>query len=144
MFAAEIGNRRRLIGLLAAGCLGFLSGCGHESRRCGLSGSVSFQGEAVDHGTITLLGVDGSPGPVAGGLIRSGRYNIPASRGVEPGAYRVVISWPGPGGVLTAEEMAAGASPRARERIPSRFNSETELRMTVELGAKNQFNFDLK
>jgi hypothetical protein len=138
-----MGTRYWTIGLLAAGCAGLCLGCSAKEKRRAVSGSVTFEGKPVGHGSITFLTTGGAPGPVSGGLIRAGRYDIPASQGLEPGTYRVVISWPGPGGTLTPEEIAAGASPRAKERIPDRYNSESTLTLTIKASGPNQFDFKL-
>ena len=86
------------------------------------------------------------PGPVSGALIRAGGYDIPAAQGLEPGVYRVTVSAPVPGGTPTAEERAAGASPRGRETIPPRYSdaAATTLKAEVTAGGPNRFDFHLE
>jgi hypothetical protein len=129
---------------LVIGCLGLCSGCGPDRGRQALSGSVTFQGRPLKQGNITFLTTSGVPGPVGGALIRAGRFDIPAAQGLEPGTYRVAISSPVPGGILTPEEKAAGASPKAKDLLPSKYNTESSLTIVVEANRPNQFDFDLQ
>jgi hypothetical protein len=124
--------------------LALCSGCTGDGKRRPLSGSVSFQGKPLAHGSITFLTMSGPPGPVCGALIRAGRYEVPASQGLEPGTYRVVISAPVPGGKLSAAEKAAGASPRAREGLPAKYNSASKLTVEVAADGPTEFNFNLQ
>jgi hypothetical protein len=135
-------QRWRVVPLLL-GCLVLCSGCNAQGRRA-LGGSVTFQDRPVDHGTITFLTTSGPPGRVGGGLIRKGRYDIPAAQGLEPGVYRVAISAPGPGGTLSPEEIAAGASAKARETLPAAYNTESTLTIEVKANGSTQFDFHLK
>ena len=128
---------------LLLGCLVLCAGCHAQGRRA-LHGSVTFQDRPVDRGTITFLTTSGPPGRVGGGLIQKGHYDIPAAQGLEPGVYRVAISWPGPGGTLSPEEIAAGASPKAQETLPAAYNKETTLTIEVKASGSNQFDFHLK
>jgi hypothetical protein len=129
--------------LLLVGCLGLCAGCGSGSRRLPLHGSVTYQGQPLEHGSITFLTTSGPPGPVCGALIRAGRYDVPAAQGLEPGTYRVAISSAVPGGTLTPEEVAAGASPRAKEVLPPAYNAESTLTVEVQARGPNQFDFKL-
>ena len=128
------------IPLLVVCCLVLCCGCGSEGKRRALSGSVTFQGKPLEHGNITFLTASG---PAGGALIRAGRYDVPASQGLEPGSYRVMISAPVPGGVRSPEEIAAGASPRAKEQLPAKYNTATTLTVDVKASGTNQFDFNL-
>jgi hypothetical protein len=132
------------IALLVVTCLGLCCGCGPGGKRRALRGSVTFAGRPLEQGNITFLTTAGPPGPVCGALIRAGRYDVPAAQGLEPGTYRVAISSPVPGGTLTPEEKAAGASPRARERLPPQYNAASTLTVEVTAGGPNQFDFNLE
>jgi hypothetical protein len=137
-------SRGPLVLLLVVGCLSCCGGCGPQGTRRAVSGSVTFEGQPLEYGSITFLTSSGPPGPVGGALIRTGRYDVPASQGLDPGTYRVAISSPVPGGTLSAEELAAGASPRAKERIPPQFNDDSRLTIEVKTSGPNRFDFDLK
>jgi hypothetical protein len=64
------------LGLLA---LALLPGCGQQSAT--VSGSVTYDGEPVASGMVTLQPADGK-GPTAGGPIVNGRYKV---ENVKPG-----------------------------------------------------------
>ena len=119
-------------------------GCGASDGPQAVSGTVSRQGQPLEHGTVTFLSTTGPAGPVCGALVTNGRFEVPAERGLEPGTYRVAISAPEPGAPLTAAEKNAGASPKARETLPAKYNTATELKAEVRAGEKNQFEFKLE
>jgi len=130
------------------GCFAILAclvGCGQGGRQP-VTGSVSYQGKPLDGAMVSFLATDGSgviTGQVAGALVRDGRFTIPPEQGLEPGVYRVSISAPEPGGVLTPEEKMAGASPRAKEGLPEKCNAATTLTAEVKAGGPNHFDFKL-
>jgi hypothetical protein len=127
-----------LLGLPLAG------GCGPGDGRVSVFGTVTYQGKPVPAGAITFLTTVGAPGPVCGDMIRDGRYDVPKTKGILPGTYRVMISYPGPGGELTPEEIAVGVSPRAKELLPAKYNTETTLTAEVKAGQRNHLDFKLE
>ena len=69
--------------LLALLLPGFLTGCGGGAR---IEGTVNFDGQPVDGGTITFIPTAGSgKGTNAGGQIIGGKYSIDAP-GLSPGS----------------------------------------------------------
>jgi hypothetical protein len=70
------------LGLLA---LALLGGCGRNSAT--VSGSVTYEGEPVAEGMVTLLPADGK-GPSSGGAIVNGRYKV---ENVKPGPKVVKV-----------------------------------------------------
>lgn len=126
--------------VVVAVCLG----CGAKNGRQPISGSASFKGEPLNNATIQFFAVEGPPGPLCGALITNGQFNIPAEHGLDPGTYKVSISMPVPGGEQTPEEKAAGASAKAKEGLPAKYNSATELRAEVKPGTPNNFEFKLE
>ena len=124
--------------------LGFLPGCGPSSSRRAVSGTVDFQSKPLDHGIITFYNTKGPPGPAGGALISDGRFAMPPAQGLDPGTYRVEISSPVPGGVLTPEEKAAGASPKAREQISNCYNTQSKLTAAVKADGANEFRFSVE
>jgi hypothetical protein len=130
-------------GLAAA--LVALAGCGGASHGLqAVSGTVTLGGKPLDHGSVTFLTTIGEPGPAGGAAVTAGRFHIPAEHGLEPGAYRVSVSAPVPGGTLTPAEVAAGASPKARERVPAKYNAEAAITVEVRAGATNRFDLQLE
>lgn len=73
--------------------LGWLAGCSasssNELDRYALTGDVTFQGEPVHHGTITLEpdSTKGNTGPASTTIIKDGKYQIEQIRGIVGGAY---------------------------------------------------------
>ncbi len=128
-----------LLPWLLAICLG----CGVATDRLPLEGSVTFQDQPLEHGHVTFLTTSGPPGPVCGAIIRDGRFKIPTEQGLAPGTYRVLISSPDGVAPQTPEEIAAGASPRAMERIPPEYNTESKLTAKVTSDGSNRFEFSI-
>jgi len=122
-------------------------GCGPSDPRLAISGSVQFAGQPLAAGTIEFAPV-GSGGQ-AGASINDGRFDIPAARGLPPGDYLVRITAapvslptampPGPPGPESMKKPAAAA-----DEIPAKYNSETELTVTVAKKSDNEFEFLLE
>jgi hypothetical protein len=68
--------------------LALLAGCSESSPTTKLSGTVSYQGEPLDHGSLRFYGADGRP---IGSVIREdGTYQID----LLPGEYTVGVTSP--------------------------------------------------
>lgn len=68
-------------------------GCGNAgAARSALIGSVTLDGEPVTEGSIRFTPTAGTKGPLTGGNIRDGQYEIPQGEGPFPGNYRVEIT----------------------------------------------------
>jgi hypothetical protein len=132
----EATSRRAVLAGLALA----LAGCGAGDRRQAVTGTVSYKGEPVRAGTVQFLT---DTGPQGGAVIRDGRFEVPAAHGLLPGTYKVSVSAPGPVAVQTPEEKAAGASARATELLPARYNAATTLTAEVGEGRPNHFDFPL-
>lgn len=106
-----------------------------------ISGSVSFHGQPVDHGTIDFFRPAEPLRRVAGGMIHEGQYDIPAEFGLTPGEYLVrlhsaeSLANPGP-------DNMAGGFPINRERIPADFNVNTRLKTEIQPSA-NTFDIQI-
>lgn len=126
--------------VVLAACLLSTAGCENTGGKLAVSGTVSLQGEPLSKGTITFLLPDAQT-PTAEALIENGKYSLPAVSGLLPGKYRVRISaieeFP-----ITPEEYAAGKQPPPnRERIPAKYNTDSQEMVEV---AKGQSQFDFK
>lgn len=119
------------------------AGCGSGNKLVGVSGTVTYKGEPLDSGTVTFLTID-PPGPVAGALVTNGTFKIDADRGLEPGKYRVQISSPKGPGERTPEQIAAGASVPAKERIPAKYNAASQLTVEVTRSGPNEFTWAIE
>lgn len=99
-----------------------------------VSGTVSYQGAAVENGLISFTNLDGKQNP-ASGEIRNGKYSLQA----EPGIKKVEIRANREGPV----DPVMGAKTSV-PYIPPTYNDSSELKATVtEDAAKNVFDFKL-
>lgn len=128
-----------LLLLLGLGTLGALVGCG--SAPATVTGEVTVDGQRLEKGTISYIAAEGSEPPVTAS-IANGAYELRTM----PGKKRVQISAP-----VLAEKRREHNGPDApwvevtRERLPERFNSNTELTFEVEAGNNTKnWNIDTR
>ena len=127
-------------------CLAFV-GCGGRAyegaQRFPLSGKVTYDGEAVDAGTISFLPLAGSKQRVSGGEIADGAYSVPEADGANSGKYRVEIHWAKKTGKQHYDGELQMEVDDRREALPPRFHTESEL--TADVSPKQtKFDFLLK
>lgn len=123
----------------------FLAGCfQRDIQGAAVSGKVSIDGIPLSQGSISFIPTDGTKGPVGGGEIKDGRYDIPSS--VVIGTNRVEIR----GRIRTGRMVEAipPAQPGSmveemKEAVPPKFNSRSALKVTVESG-ENLLDFPLE
>ena len=140
----RIGTRRRTLGLLLM--LVIVAGCNTRdpSNRQALSGLITFKGTAIEDGVILLepLAPNG-PEIAVGATIRRGAFAIAPGRGPTPGAYRVRI-YSGAGVQAPPSRKQSERTRRPMvERIPSIYNTRSELRMDVINGGSNRLILDV-
>jgi hypothetical protein len=135
----SIMQRFGIVVLLLSALL--LGGC-NANARYRVYGSVSYKGQPITAGLITFI-PEGSEASAGGAPITDGKYDIPAASGLPPGKYKVSISVPS-AKVDPKEIETPGISVEAKETLPAKYNSETELRAEVTTGGTNEHNFDLK
>lgn len=126
-------------GLVCTGC-----GEGNPLGRHEISGSVTLNGQPLDHGTIEFNPAAMGDGVQTGGVIADGRYEIAEAQGLPPGKYKVVISSAGPGKAPVPIDFPGDAPPPSPERIPAKYNAQTELTVDVTPESDGIYNFDLK
>jgi hypothetical protein len=143
-------DRKTCLLLAASGwilALVCVAGCGKgdSSGRVAISGSVTFQGKPLDQGTIQFTSADpGGKQAISGGMIKDGKFGLPADKGVPPGKYRVRITSTD-AGAAAAPAMPGDPAPVAKERIPPEYSSpDSKQEVTVTAGGKNEFQFDVK
>jgi hypothetical protein len=136
---------RNLRGLLCIGLLVGLSGCpGGEARRFAVSGTVKWQGKALDQGTITFLPEDPSLGSGGGAMIQDGHYSIPAKPGLLPGRYKVALSSADPKKALDPNADPGAPGPVYKDRVQPKYNSQTTLTAEITADGKNNFDFEVQ
>jgi hypothetical protein len=131
--------------LLFAGCVALL-GCAEANPhgRNAISGNVTFQGQPLENGSIEFTPEGSQPGIGSGAVIANGVYTIAQAQGLPEGAYRVAI-WAAGAETEVAEDAMPGEPPSvAVERIPPKFNLDSELIVHVASGTAQQFDFKLE
>jgi len=122
------------------------SGCSEPNplNRQAIWGNITLAGNPLDNGTIEFY-PSGTTGIMSGAVVTDGSYSIAANRGLPEGEYIVRISAakgePEP-------ELKPGAMPEAsrkpaKERIPPEFNVRSQVKIQVQVGQSNSFNFDI-
>jgi hypothetical protein len=132
--------------VLAAAVSGMLIGCGKSStvERQEITGTVKFRGRPVDDGYIRFAPLDGQPSGDSAQIVK-GKYTIVRAKGMYPGKYRVSI-WAGnemSGAGDASPDSPHAGKPQARERIPAKYNNESELVREVTQDGPNEFNFEI-
>ncbi len=135
--------------LTVAGC----SGSGDDLPREAVSGVVTLDGHPLPDGVIQFnpdsqatAGEAPTPG---GSTIKGGKFSIGQEMGLVPGNYVVSINAAGKR-AERAKPAQAGAGGNkgtdvAKELIPAKYNSKTELKTEIKKGGSNNtLNFDLK
>lgn len=132
--------------LLAIGLLG----CGGEppykgDKRYAVQGTVTFNGEPVNNGTIAFVGESGDPAKqfTGQGIILDGKYSIEEGKGPNAGKYHVVIRWSKPTGKTRKDPDTGEMVDVVKEVIPKKYNEVTELRADVS-AASTTFDFKLE
>jgi hypothetical protein len=124
-----------------------LAGCGEPNPlgRRAVHGLVTYQGQPVDYGGIQFMPEDLQRGVNSGAMIEAGKYQIKESQGLPPGSYQVMISSPDRSQKTRVEEVPGDVRTLAAERIPTKYNSKTTLKIDVPKGrGAHQADFDLK
>lgn len=131
---------------LACLCL-VVAGCGKRAyqgdQRFPLSGKVTYDGEAIDLGSISFLPMEGDKQRVSGGQIEDGAYSVLEADGANAGKYRVEIHWAKLTGTQHFEPDLDMMVDDRKEALPPRFHQDSEL--TAEVSDKQTvFDFHLK
>lgn len=143
-------NRSTTLLVLAASLLVTGCGPGNPLGRLAISGTVEFDGQPLPAGTIRFEPIDGT-GTSSGALIQDGQFSIETLKGLPPGEYRVRIMSQGeelavdPNAVPGPSEAPGPPPPGftpAVERIPARYNTQSELTRTVSADSTS-FEFKL-
>lgn len=127
--------------------IALVSGCSSDSaaQRRAISGHVTFKGKPLEHGNIQFLFTDAGQGAGAGAAIQNGAYRIPASHGLTPGTYRVLIS----SGEIVKNDKDVDPAGRplmrlGREVIPPQYNSRSTVKVEVRAVDDNTVDFTIE
>lgn len=105
-------------------------GCGPKTST--VSGTVTFNGEAVANGAVSFFPTDGKGAP-AGGLIKDGRYTV---TGVKPGEMTVQLSCPVIAG--TRKDDYGNETRIAEELMPPAWGRASQNKITVNAGSNTK------
>ena len=115
----------------------FLCGCGPpDPGLYKVSGTVSFDGQSVEKGTIVFEPVDSVPGNGAGGEIHHGVFTLQARQGKKKVSIRATRPLPGKWNNVMKV-------PAIQQYIPAYYNSKTRLTAEVLPEGENHFEFNL-
>ena len=115
-------------------------GCG-GNRRIAIEGTVSLDDKPLEQGSIEFSPLPGTMGPIAGGDIVSGRFAIPASGGPLAGKFTVRIKSTGLTGRKIFDPRRNKMVDEFMQRLPARYNSESQLQAEVTPAGRNHFEF---
>ena len=124
-------------------CLLLLAGCGSESDRSSLEGTVTLNGQPLAEGSIALRPLPGTRGPTAGGKITNGTFAILPEQGTFAGTFRVEITASRKTGKQTKDTMLGIMVDDYERIIPDRYNRQSELTAEVTEDGPNHFEFTL-
>jgi hypothetical protein len=131
---------------LATFALVFSAGCDSGFLpRASVRGAITFDGQPVDNGAIAFLPAGDIKGEHvrSGGQIVDGKYAIDATRGPNPGTYRVEVFW----NKKTGRKVPSGDPPNIKDEtkqiLPWKYNVRSVLTVEVQPG-RNTLDFDLK
>ena len=127
LFDFQLGCR---VGFLVGCCtLAIFCGCGRSGDLVKVSGTVTYKGQLLDKGQIRFFPMHNTKGPTSGATIAEGKYRVTNRGGLRTGTYRVEIR---AYYVDQSEELAQdGGPPRREQLIPTKYNDESELTVTI-------------
>ena len=131
---APVATRAGALSLLLAL---LIVGCG-QIKLAEVSGTITYDGEVVEQGSIAFLPLDGN-GPSGGSAIKDGKY---FAQNVSVGMVKVRIL----GAKVTGQKRMFDDpnSPlvtTSEQYLPTKYNKETELTYEVKAGSQtNDFN----
>ena len=121
------------------------SGCGtpDDLNRQAITGTVTLDGQPMPRGAILFEPASEHSGTAVGATIRSGDFTIAKRDGPVPGRYRVRV-YASSGVQAPPAKGQTERTPRPMvERLPARYNTQSELGVEVVVRAVNRFRFDL-
>jgi hypothetical protein len=127
----------------ALACLTVLGGCGKDSLRQAIDGTVTLDGAPLAKGYISFRPEVGSPGPTAGAEVVDGKYSISTEGGTFAGKFRVEITASRRSGKKIPDRFTGELVDEYAQYLPERYNTQSELTAEVKGEGENQFEFTL-
>ncbi|MGE0757576.1 MAG: carboxypeptidase-like regulatory domain-containing protein [Pirellulaceae bacterium] len=131
---------RPLVGWWAVAWVVSLIGCGGPENVGQVSGKVTMDGQPLADAVVQFEPLAGNA-PSSGITDASGEYTLRYTRehlGAEVGEHRVRITT-----FRGGDPDADPPRPPVKEKVPAKYNGQTELRADVKSGA-NTFDFELQ
>ncbi len=129
------------IAWVVAGLSSFGCSSSDDLSRVLVSGSVTYDGKAVEKGQIRFIPQDGSRGPITITSIDQGRYSTDATGGVPVGSHRVEIKGYDAHEYETAP--SGPGSPPVKQRLPEKYNLQSELTVSLQEDSDERLDFNL-
>jgi hypothetical protein len=136
-----VSRRRWRVGLCAVtgSVIVATAGCsGEELFRQPVSGYVTLDGKPLALGVVNFYPVQGNDSGIminGGAMVKDGYFSMPRSSGLIPGKYSVLISAAEPRhrrhGNREEREEHEDNETVAREVVPAKYNTETELAIEI-------------
>jgi hypothetical protein len=133
--------------VLSIGVLIFAAGCwsSNPQNRQKIEGEITLGGKPIASGNIEFEPIgDQTERTQSGAVISNGRYSIPAPKGLVAGEYKVRISVMEevPGSRVNDPDPMK-STVEYRNLAPPEFSDQTTQKVTVEIGKKNKFDFNM-
>ncbi len=130
-------QERRFWLVFAAGWLLLVAGCG--KKLITVEGNVTWQGKAVESGSISFAPQDGN-GPTLGGGIKDGKYRLQGEGGVTPGKKTVTIT----AVRKTGKQVEAGPPEPPGKMVDEVVSITSTQSCEITDGKLNQQNFEIQ
>ena len=123
-----------------------LVGCGpgNPQGRVAISGTVTFEGQPLDQGSIEFTALEADSGIRSGAVIQNGSFSIETQKGLPPGKYRVRIYSAAADPMAEVPEMPGESEGAPQERIPPEWNTKSSQEITVTDGGRNEYEFNIQ
>ncbi len=120
-----------------------LTGCG-DGGKARMQGTVTFDGQPIEEGSISFLPADGTDSRKASAAILKGVYDIPADRAPTAGKFKVEITWmKRTGNKIASADPGMAPADETKEAIPAKYNRESTLVRDLVAG-ENKLDFNLE
>lgn len=127
-----------------------ICGCGPDSPRREVHGTVTFDGKPLAAGLIQFESLPNQPSCNESASIQNGAYTVTGLGGLLPGKYQVRITAVDASVPKPAENVMPGTpaeekklSPTSKN-LPAKYNTRSELTAEVSSTQSEPINFDLK
>jgi hypothetical protein len=132
-----------LSGFLIAAALLSITGCGRQTTRLAVEGTVTFDGAPIPDGKISFTPLPGTSSPTAGATIRDGEFQVPRDKGLRPGKFRVEIRAVRETGKTMRDDLSGETIAKKESYIPKRYNDASTLVAEIKSDEPSRLEFTL-